>query len=151
MNKSIAYTLVAASLVIAIAFIYIASQRDLSGLENTLFQSISLLLGLLGSYVLGKLSADDLARDAAKHHAKPAFRRMLALYQSLGRLLQTIEVSLPSTGDYDSDQRLETVRAIVIEQIHTANDSIADWEDIIPEEVEKLRESATRKPKGERK
>lgn len=59
MNKRSGQILVFASVALAIAFVVIASQRDLSGLENVLLQVMSLGLGLFGSYILGEASARE--------------------------------------------------------------------------------------------
>ena len=67
-------------------------------------------------------------------HARSAFRRLISLYQSLSRVATIIE----EEGNGDAT-KIEIVKAIVIEQIATANDALADWHDIVPESVEELR------------
>lgn len=130
---------IASSLVISIVFLVIAGRRDLTGLENVLFQVLTLGLGLVGSYILGKDSSLQTARNMMRPHAKSAFRRLLSLYGSLSRLAMAIQSS-KATMQVSSDGyiALDKLMVIVDEQISTADDALEDWKDIIPEELEKL-------------
>jgi hypothetical protein len=142
--------LVVASLSVAGVFAYIATQRTLTSLESVILQAFALGAGLVGSFVFGRQSARDTAREMIKPHARSAFRRLLSLYQSLSRVGATIEESQKSdsTGHTITLAKLE---AIVIEQLATADDALEDWRDIVPEDVEELRQSLIKKEKaGER-
>jgi hypothetical protein len=118
----------------------VATYRDLTSLENVLLQVISLGLGLIGSYVLGRESARDAAKEMVKPHARSAFRRLLSLYRSLSRLAYAIE-TMREDGKVHAEttQVLDKLEGIVIEQIATADDALEDWRDIVPEDVEELR------------
>ena len=70
--------------------VYTSSQRDLTGLENTLLQAFALGLGLIGSFIFGKQSAKEAARELIKPHARSAFRRLISLYESLSRVAYEI-------------------------------------------------------------
>jgi hypothetical protein len=143
MNKVPGLLLIAMSAAISIAFLVIASRRNLTGLENTLFQVLTLALGLIGSYVLGKEGARESAAELVKPHAKSAFRRLLSLYNSLSRLGYAIQDSRNRLSESDpAFYVLDKLQGIVIEQISTADDALEDWKDIIPEELEKLRATA---------
>jgi len=116
--------------------IYIASQRTLTGLENTLLQAFSLVSGLIGSFYFGKQSSIDAAKQIMKPHARSAFRRLISLYESLSRVGIEIE---RSKLNGDAAITIAKMEAIVIEQLATADDALEDWRDIVPEEVDELR------------
>ena len=116
--------------ILAIAFIILNFFRSMSAVENTLFQVLILGTGLLGSYIFGKTSA----KAGALPHARAAFRRVLALYNSLYRLSEKIE-ELKEEGP---DNRLDLIQALVNEHIATGQDAIDDWRDIVPEEVKEI-------------
>lgn len=139
-------------LLITVAFlvsgisVFIASQRPLTSLENTLLQAFSLAFGIIGSFYFGKQSATDAAKQIIKPHARSAFRRLISLYESLSRVGAEIENSKNSQYEAITIAKLE---AIVVEQLATADDALEDWRDIVPEEVEELRSKLmTRRERG---
>ena len=135
--------LIGISIVISIAFSYVASTRDLTTLENVFFQVFSLGIGIFGSIVLGKDSAKDAATDVIKPHARSAVRRLISLYKSLSRLAYAIDTARLSAKDHPASLAvLDKLEAIVVEQIATADDALEDWNDIVPDEIRKIRESA---------
>ena len=136
----ISIALIIASIVIAIIFVEVASERTLTQLEVVFFQAFSLFLGLLGSYMFGRQSAIDAAREIIKPHARSAFRRVLSLFNSLSRLASIIENARPTYSKSMRDNLvLDKLEAIVTEQIATADDALEDWKDIIPDDVEVIR------------
>ena len=124
----------ATSLVAAIAMVVLTLYKHPTAFEAGLLQIFILLTGLWGSYILGKKSALDAARDLIRPHARSAFRRVLALYASLRRLSETIQ-TMNTNGD---DLRLNQLQALVDEQIWTGQDAMEDWRDIIPEDVAEI-------------
>jgi hypothetical protein len=131
--------LILASITVAIVFSVIASKRTLTQLESTLLQTFSLGAGLIGSFIFGKQSAKQAAKELIKPHARSAFRRLVFLYQSLSRLATAIEKGKQSnSSDKNEGVVLDKLEAIVIEQIATADDALEDWRDIVPEDVEEL-------------
>ena len=138
--KSIPIILVLAAFSMAGLSIFIASQRDLTSLENTLLQAFSLAFGLIGSFLFGKQSANDVAKEMIKPHARSAFRRLMSLYESLSRVGLEIESSKISPSKQNSANTIAKLEAIVIEQLATADDALEDWNDLVPEEVAELRE-----------
>lgn len=140
MNKRSGQLLVLVSVAIAIAFVAIASHRDLTPLENVLLQVMSLGLGLFGSYVLGEASARENALEIVKPHARSAFRRVLSLYESLSRLLRTMSNDRSKiTNNPEAVMIIEKFEGIVIEQLATSGDSLEDWNDLVPEEIAALK------------
>ncbi len=140
MNKRIGIILVALAICIATVFLFIASHRVLSSLENILFQIFSLGVGLVGSYILGKQSALKAARDLLKPHARSAFRRLVSLYRGLTRDIIAIRAARPvNVSEPIAASILDKLEGMFIEQIGTADDAMEDWRDIVPEDVEELR------------
>ena len=103
--------LVSVSLVFAAVMVFASSSRELSPLESSLFQAVILGGGLSGSFLFGRMSAMQAARDVIRPHARSAFRRVLSLHRSLYSLSVRIETLQEEGGD----RRLEVVRAVVDE------------------------------------
>ena len=124
-------------IVIALAFMTLfgltAIERPLTGMEAIVFQIISFFAAFWGSYVFGRESSINSAKELIKPHARSAFRRLIYLYLSIRRVMIIIE------SDNDESLKVEIIKAISIEQIATANDAMEDWQDIVPEEVDELR------------
>lgn len=118
-------------------FAYTATTRVLTSLESIFLQVFALLTGLAGSFIFGRQSASEAARAIIRPHARSAFRRLLSLYSSLRRVAVTIE-RCESPTEYSTT--LATLEAIVVEQLATADDALEDWVDIVPEDIEELRE-----------
>ena len=118
----------------AVAFVVLNFFRNMSPVENTLFQVLISGTGLLGSYIFGRSSARAGALDVVRPHARAAFRRVAGLYNGLYRLSETIE-NLKEAGP---DHRLDLIQALVHEHIATGQDAIEDWRDIVPDEVEEI-------------
>lgn len=114
--------------------------RDLTGLESCLLQIISLTAGLVGSYIFSRQSAQKAAREMIKPHARSAFRRLLSLYESLSRVATEIRSSDYSKSPENYQVTLAKLDAIVTEQLTTADDALEDWNDIVPEDVEELKQ-----------
>lgn len=149
-EKVIPAILVVASIVVAIIFVKVVSERPLTQLESAFFQMFVLLAGLSGSFIFGRQSAIKSAREIIKPHARSAFRRVLSLYNSLSRLAFTIDHAKSSNSNSMKEQAvLDKLEAIVTEQIFTANDALEDWGDIVPDDVDELRKKLGGKGKKE--
>lgn len=140
--------LIGASIILTIGSCFVSAIRPLTQLEQSLISGIGLALGLWGSAVLGAQSAKTAAKDIMRPHARSAFRRVLGLYGSLGRLANTIAESqetntASSRAEYT--HVLNKLQAIVTEQIKLADDALEDWDDIVPEEVEAIRNKVHKK------
>ena len=100
-------------------------------------------IGLAGSYLLGGVSAKEAAEDIVRPHAKSAFRRVMALYASLGRLHDTmgkVKSTLATTPQ--AIAAIERFQDLVFEQINTSGNTIDDWGDLVPDEVAKIKEQS---------
>lgn len=129
--------LILAAIAVAGFSAYIATQRTLTSLEGTLLQSFALIVGLVGSFIFGRRSATDAAKEIIKPHARSAFRRLMSLYESLSRVAN--EVAASQSAGVNNEVALARLEAIVIEQLATADDALEDWSDIVPEDVAELR------------
>ncbi len=136
--KYVAIALLITSVVVASLFVYTATSRILTPLESVILQLFTLLAGLGGSFIFGRQSAREAAREIIKPHARSAFRRLLSLYQSLSRVATTIESSQNFESPVENQVTLAKLEAIVVEQLASADDAIEDWKDIVPEDVKEL-------------
>lgn len=141
--------LVILSISLCFVFVHTSSLREFTSLENAFFQVFILILSLSGSFLLGKQSAKEAAREIIKPHARSALRRLMSLYASLSRAAQVLKE--PHNPTIDQLPVLIKLEIIVIELLSTADDSVEDWNDIVPEEVNKLRDKAKTKIEGENK
>lgn len=134
--------LIVCSLVLAGFFIYTASKREISSLENVFFQIFILATSLSGSYLLGKKISEASAFEAIKPYARSAFRRVLSLYYGLSRLAKDVghEIRIKNNNSL-----LEKFQATIEEQLYTADDALEDWRDIVPEDVEEIQQRVKEK------
>lgn len=132
--------LILISLGVAGYFVHVTTTRTLTGLESVLLQIFTLVTGLVGSFMFGRQSAQEAAKELIKPHARSAFRRLLSLYDSLSRVAYTIESSQNFDSQEDYQIAFAKLEGIVVEQLTTASDALEDWSDIVPEDVEELRQ-----------
>lgn len=125
---------------VAAIYGFVATERPLTGPESILLQSFAIGAGLLGSFLFGKQSAKEAAKEMLKPHARSAFRRLLSLFQSLSRVAKTIEKTKHPENLEEPSVTLAKLEVIVIEQLSTADDALEDWRDIVPDEVDELRQ-----------
>lgn len=148
--------------VLTIAFlgmsVYTATVRDTTSLENTFLQFLGILAGAGFSWVIGDGGGQAKAEKEMRVRARPAFRRVVRLYQASGRLVSQIDEqraalhSNASSGKIDIrlvDAALTTLSVQVSEQIGTADDAMEDWRDLAPDEVAELEARATRRDEDE--
>ena len=121
-------------------FAYVATTRPLSDLESVFLQVFSASTGLIGTFMIGRQSARNAASEVIKPHARSAFRRLMSQFQSLHRMASLIESSQSSKTPDQYKEVLARLSEIATTQISSADDALADWEDIVPEDVKELRE-----------
>ena len=126
--------LVVVSVGVSALMINVASHREVSSVESILFQVVILGTGLSGSFLFGRSSAADTARDVIRPHARSAFRRVLSLY----KIMYDLSVRIEGFQQEGYDRRLDVIRAVVDGQIVTGQDALEDWRDIIPDDVEEI-------------
>ena len=128
------------SVVVSVIFAYTATQRTLTGLEGMIWQIFAFGAGLAGSFIFGRQSAPDAAKEIIKPHARKAFRRLVSLYRSLSRAASVIKSARDDESPENQRVTLAKLDAIVTEQLTTADDALEDWNDIVPEDVEELKQ-----------
>lgn len=128
------------SIGISIIVAYTATQRTLRGLESALWQIFAFAGGLAGSFIFGRQSAREAAKEIIKPHARKAFRRLVSLYRSLSRAADAIKFAQDDKSLENQQATLAKLDAIVTEQLATADDALEDWNDIVPEDVEELKQ-----------
>lgn len=137
-KTNLAIFLILIAVLVSVFSVYVASQREITVMENTLLQSFSLLFGLASSFIFGQESMKEAAREMIKPHAKSAFRRLMSLYESLSRV--AVEIQNAKNKDVSTEKiALAKLEAIVIGQLATADDALEDWADIVPEEVMEMK------------
>jgi hypothetical protein len=140
LNWVVAGLLIFVAIGISALVVYITTTRTLSPVESILWQVFVLTAGLAGSFIFGRQSAKEAAREMIKPHARSAFRRLVSLYESLSRAAKVIESSQGSEAHENHQVILATLDAIVTEQLTTADDALEDWRDVVPEDVEELKQ-----------
>lgn len=133
--------LVCFSIGISIVLAYTATKRTLTVFESSIWQIFVFTAGLAGSFIFGRQSAKEAAKEIIKPHARSAFRRLVSLYESLSRASTEIQ----STNNLESPEDYKVLIAkldtIVTEQLNAADDALEDWRDIVPEDVEELKQN----------
>lgn len=133
--------LVCFSICISIGFAYTATKRSLTNFESAIWQTSVFTLGLVGSFIFGRQSAKEAAKEIIKPHARSAFRRLVSLYHSLSRASTVIKMEPESETEEDPQKALAILNAIITEQLDMADDALEDWRDIVPEDVEELKQN----------
>ena len=137
-TKYIVPVLIGLGILALIILVYIAATQELSSLGRVLLQIILLAISSAISLFAGQKSAREAAGEILKLHARSAFRRLLSLYQSLSRAATVIESAQSSKSDENYQVILARLEEIVTEQLATADDALEGWNDIVPEDMEKL-------------
>lgn len=130
----------AVSLTSTVALVYLSAMRSLNPAEGVALQVGALGAGIFASWMFTQSSATKAAQETMRFHTRPAFRRVLDLYISLGRLSDRIGMYNAEKPDY----RLDVIEAIVDEQLGTMGSALEDWRDIVPEDVEEIAERMER-------
>ena len=121
------------------SFWYVANKRDYTPLESYFLQILIAFVGLAVSFYSGRQSVREAAREIVKSHARPAFRRLLSLRSGLLQLSLTIEATQDAKSREDYRENLSLLEGLVY-MIHlTVAEALTDWEEIVPEELEKLK------------
>ena len=134
------FLIVLIGLMVLLRLVYMIIDPPLTDLENILLQIIFLAVGCVASYVFGRQSARDAAREIIKSHARSAFRRLIFLYLTLRHAANMIESSQSSESREEYHVVLARLEEIVTAQLLTADDALEDWNDIVPEDVEELKQ-----------
>lgn len=151
--------LVVATVAVVILVGLVSLRRELTPLEAGLLQSASLIVGTAATFYVGRLSAQKAGREYVEISARSAIRRVILLYQAIGRYSTRIEVErqrlelrIDSDGlirwEHVSDS-LELLNVQIGEQIPTASDAIEGWRDLVPDLVDEALRRAKEQRDGE--
>jgi hypothetical protein len=121
-------------------FVYLTATRSLTSLESVLLQFIFFAAGFGVSFWIRQKSVENAVRETIKPQARSAFRRLSSLYASLSRA----STELRSLNDSASSEHFRVIfaklDAIVNEQLNTTDDALEDWRDVVPEDVDELKQ-----------
>ena len=95
------------SLMMMFLFAYTATQRALTEIEAIVFQILTLLAGIGGSYIFGRKTSKESIRETIEPHARSAFRRLISLYRSISHVATIIESEEPRDDASKIDGHLE--------------------------------------------
>ena len=112
----------------------LATTRTLTSAEAVLLQLLSVVPGILASYVITQWY--ELSRRPQA--ARSAFRRLKSLYNGLSRIGHIIESD-------DSGGKLARIKEVTYIMLRTADDAIEDWRDLDPESVAELKSEVAAK------
>lgn len=141
--------IIVAAVVLQALTVTLGTQDDPDPLAWITLQTVTFGLGLVGSYIIGKSSAREAAREIVRPHARSAFRRAMSLYRALHRQRDALgemyaglqrEAREDASGTPVVDLAAARwaiigAQGLVLEQISTAGDALEDWRDLVPEEV----------------
>ena len=127
----LAWFFFAVTIAFMVWLVLLSTSRILSTTEAIALQLFSVLASIGGSYIVGQ-------KRRGIPSARSAFRRLMSLFRGLNSI--RTEISKES----DDASKIEVIGALVDTHLGTADDALADWEDIVPEDVrdikKKLRE-----------
>ena len=149
--------LVLVSLALASLTVYVGTLRPPNTLAAAILQAGTILSGTFTAWVFARASVQSAARELIRPHARSAFRRVRNIYQALGRLLRELdrqslvlfdlrtEGSPNDTIGYEYvDMTMQHLKQLVIAQVSTVDDALADWRDLVPEDVRQIEDEARR-------
>lgn len=114
--------------------IYFQNQET-TKLETTLFNILQFLLSLAFSVLLTKMTLKDEFQKSQKKFAISAFRRINEINMGLERLISRVR-NQTKGATKETFQELEVINALALSVRGNIKSSIADWADIIGEEIE---------------
>ena len=140
--KNLSWVLAALLIFVALAIsalvVYISTTRALTAVESIIWQVFALTTGLASSFIFGRQSAREAAKEIIKPHVQSAFRRLDTLYRSLSRAADVIESPQNTDSPEDYKVALARLEEIIAQQLMAADDALEDWKDLTPENVVKL-------------
>lgn len=146
--------LVILGLGLAVGTVLVAIQKHPNTALAAVLQALTIVAGTVGTYVFAQASVQSAAQELISKQARSPFRRVRAIYQELGRLLQILDdegsrlLMLrkggdPATVDYEYvAMTLQMLRNSITAQVSTVDDAMADWRDLVPDEVAQIEEQS---------
>jgi len=103
-------------------------------LENALFSILQFILSLGFAWILARIVSFSHFQETQKKFAIGAFRRIKEIERSLGRLQDYIDQF--ARNDTLNSDKVTVIRVSLLNCQDTVKSSIADWSDIIGDEIE---------------
>ena len=128
--KKLGWGCIVIAIIVIVLFIVVSSKRELSSLENILFQVLIFILSVAGSAIISTIEAKS--NTVAITHAKSAVRRLIDIYSAAESARSYLE----------EEQFVDVVNALLEVQMRMAKNAFLDWQDVVPKEIEKLLEEA---------
>lgn len=113
---------------------------DASKLESTLFSILQFIFSLGFGWIITKITSTTEFYESQKRFALSAYRRIKEIEKAVERLIQRTNSGLTSLAVENNNNSLEAVNLMAIHIRETIRSSIADWADIIGEEIETVDE-----------
>jgi hypothetical protein len=132
-----------AAVALAVVTVVVGVHKPPNALATGLLQAFTFILTTLGAYIFARPAAESAAQDVIRSHARSAFRRQTGLYMGLGRLIDEIDSQMVEEADEKVQLKLKILRAMIVEQVGMSGDALADWRDLVPDEVAKLEHPTT--------
>ena len=142
-EKIVAGVLIGLSIALVVICAIVAVTGEPTALEATAFQFVSIALGWGGSYLVGRQASRKVAQAHLRPHLRSSFRRLVAQSFALSRCAHIAAQSRPG----DAETALAIISEVLVGQIVAAGDALADWEELDPDAVARLKESMNEKRK----
>lgn len=135
-------------LVVVMLILQITTAQNTTKLETTLFSILQFIFSLIFAWILARASMKNEFRESQKKFAVAAYRRINEIDRGVNRLLRRtrrrMEFSLEET-----QQEIEVVASIATGISDSIKSSMADWGDIIGEEITTFQEIEKLREKGD--
>jgi hypothetical protein len=140
------------SVVLAGLTVYLGALKHPNTLAAAILQAVTIVFSTGGAFVFARASVQSAAQEMIRGQARSPFRRVRSIYRELGSVLEALDqqsarfLSLrqgdnPSTLDYEYvDLAMQMLRHLITVQANTADDALADWRDLVPDEVQQIEE-----------
>jgi len=153
--------LVFVSLALAALTVVVATLKHPNTFAAAILQATTIVFSTVGAFVFAQASVRSAAEDLIRRQARSPFRRVRSIYQELGSLLKVLDLQSEKllalrtgegsgTLDYEYvDMTIQMLRQLITTQVGTADDALADWRDLVPEEVREIEDEGRRLRGGE--
>ncbi|PIF27012.1 hypothetical protein CLU88_1895 [Acidovorax sp. 56] len=141
--------------VVFLLILQVATAENATKTETALFATLQFVFSIAVSWILTVLSSEKSFRESQKKFAIAAFRRIKEIERALGRA-QRLVLSQKGQGAISNSSSAQAVMISLISAQDAVNSSVADWGDVIGDEIhitkeiEKLRSLRKTSDKFER-
>jgi hypothetical protein len=126
---------------IVVFYLEITSPNAITQRETALFNTLEFILAVAFGWVLQRIDARRQFQENLKGFALSAYRRIIDIEKSVSRIsgeIERVRISYPA----DKSHELDMLRIIAEGTNDTVQSSIADWSDVIGDEVQTLKQIA---------